>query len=435
MKNARQQTACIGLISAVCLCLLSPSAFAEAGDGVEGETFRLRLSAAAGTSVNSNLFYQEEPTAPTALALVVTPGLQLSSVRTDKVALTLNSGLTWTQYISQLDALSQQSGLGINLGAAAHFNQAGNVSFRLEEELQRTNEPPNGPNVNAINRFNNRLGGIVGIHPGGRALQSFLSYHWASINFNNPDLNFSEANRDEHALQGRFIWQFRPRTAASLTANYTFVNYDQAARQVGGTAIPNINSRPLRIQAGLNGLVLRNLDVLLQVGYGRANYSVGPSFNGVIGRAKLTYYIQSLQDAKTSLGYTRGFTDSFIGNFVLDNRVDFVYTQPFIDNRLNLNLGAFYARRNYQIGPGYDNISIPSAEVSVDSPLLDNRIGANFGLNFALKKWLSVQGGYTLNTNITNSNVEVVSVDDNFTGVAGRSFVQHIVNASITATY
>lgn len=430
MKNSIQKTTFAGLISAVCLILSPALASAEAGDGVEGENFKLKLSASAGTSVNSNLFYQENPTAPSALALVISPGMSLSSTKTDKVALSLNWGLSWTQFLSSNNALSQQSGFATDLGAAAHFNQGGNLSLRLEENLQRTNDPPNGPNVNAINRFNNKLGGIVGIHPGGRALQAYLSYHWTSINFNNPDINLAASNRDEHALQGRFVWQFRPRTAALLTANYTFVNYDQPTRVVGGATLDNFDSRPLRLTAGLNGLITRKLSAELTAGYGRAGYVAGPSFSGFIGRALLGYYIDSAKNNKLALAYTRSFSDTFIGNFVLANRFDLTYTQPLINDRLKVDLGAFYARRNYAI-PSGGVIPLPGSDVVLPPNIIDNRIGAGLGLGFSIKKWLSVKGGYQLNSNISDSNVSIARGED----VAGRSYIQHIVNASVMATY
>ena len=413
---------------------LATPALAEAGDGVKGENFVLHLSASAGTNFNSNLFYQQENTMP-ALAAVVTPGLSLASVNTDKVALSLDWGLSWTQYLSGERVLLAQSGLSTHLGAAAHFNQAGNVSFRLEENLQRTNEPPNGADAEAINRFNNRLGGIVGIHPGGRALQGYLSYHWNSINFSNANLNLDEANRDEHDIAGKFIWQFRPRTAALIRASYTLVNYDQAERSlIGATTMPNFNSRPLRITAGLNGLILRNVSVDLAAGYGRADYQGGPSYSGFIGNAIFSYFLRSNEQNKVTLGYTRSFRDSLIGNFVLEDRVELAYIQPLIEDRLSFDLGAFYARRNYNLQPQTAS-SMFGESLNIPADITDNRYGGGLGLDFTPKKWLSVNGGYSLNANSSDDNVEIISVVNGRTQLAGRSYLQHIVSASVTATY
>lgn len=434
MKNYTKQTLFTSLVFISCMCVAPVAASAEAGDGVQGENFVLKLSAGAGTTFNSNLFYQDDdPTS--ALAAVLTPGLSLASVKTDKVALSLDWGLALTQYLSGSSVLRSQSGISTDLGAAAHFNQAGGVSLRLEENLQRTNEAPSAPNARTINRFNNQVGGILGIHPGGRVLQGYLSYHWRSLNFNNPDINFSQANRDEHALQGRFVWQFRPRTAANLTANYTLVNYDQPQRVVSGVSYPNINTRPLRLTAGLNGLILRNLGAELTAGYGRAIYSTGPSFNSFIGRAALSYYIQSNANNSVTLAYDRSFNDSIIGNYYLSNRGDLIYTQPLIGERLGLELGAFYNRQTYHIIP-QQGTTTNGSSVAIPEVVTDNRFGGGLGLGFTPLKWLNIKGGYQLNANASNDNVTITGVSQNGNViVSGRGYMQHIVNASVTATY
>ena len=420
-------TACIGIVPG--------AAAADPGDGIKGENFNLGLSATAGTAVNSNLFYQDTPTAPTAFALVVTPGLSLDSVNRDNVALSLDWALAWTQFVSQERFLRDQSGLSTDLGSAAHFNQGGNVSFRLEEDLQRTNDPPNGPGADPINRFNNRLGGIVGIHPGGRALQGFLGYHWSSINFRNDALNFSQANRDEHALQGRFAWQFRPRTAALLTANYTFVNYDQPTRTAAtGATIPNNDSRPLRLTATLNGLLLPRVSAEATAGYGRANYEAGPTFNSFIGRGILSYHLSAEQNEAVSVAVERSFADSVIGNFVISNRVDLKYGQRLANEKLRVELGVFYDRRNYRI-PDVGPIPVVGGTAELPDSIVDNRIGGGLGGSLNLRKWLALNAGYQLNSNLTQDNVRLIDVTTADATIAGRDYIQHIATASLTARY
>ena len=211
-------------------------ASAEPGDGVTAENFLLNAQLTLSGGGNTNLFYQDvEQDRDFAASLLVTPSISIETLKASNLGLKVNWEASWQQYLDSQDNVLEQSGFATKLGAAAHINQKGAASVRLEEGLTRTNEAPNAPSAPTIHRVINRAGAVVGVHPGGRVLQGYFSYHWETTNYN----QFLEGlDKDEHDFQLRGVYKFLPRTAALLTTNFRLIDYDESGRVAGGRDPP-----------------------------------------------------------------------------------------------------------------------------------------------------------------------------------------------------
>ena len=417
----------LGLLCMSALTLVAPTAaFAEPGDGIKADNFKLSFGLGLSAGTNTNLFFQSEPSRGLAWSLNVLPNLTLSTIDPKLVAFQLEWGAGYQQYLSSDQAVAAQSGFSTTLNSAAHINPNGHVSLRLEEGITRTNEAPNDVSTESIHRIVNRAGGVFGIHPVGRTIEAHLRYTWIATFFQQNDLALQQLNKDEHVFDGRLAWSFLPRTAAFLSANYRRVNYDQAARSIGTAQVVNADSRPLRFQVGLNGLILNRLAAQAQIGYALARYVEGNTFRGVIGRGKLTYFLDSDGDSSVFAGYTRRFRASTLGNFSQSHVVDAGFEQLLLDKRLAINIdGLLEFRRTDLTDVGELPLAGGGSGVFPDQ-LDDTLLSLNAGARYSLRKWFSLGAGYTLRSNFTQSNLTPVTGSPEL--IAGRDYNQHIVN-------
>lgn len=426
----------LGLLCISALTLVTPAAAqAEPGDGIKAENFKLSFGLDLNAGTNTNLFYETTPTQGTAWSLSVLPNLSLSTIDPKLVAFQLTWGAGYQQYLSPDTEVRTQSGFSTTLNTSAHINPKGNVSLRLEEGITRTNEAPNSPSEDSIHRIVNRAGAIFGVHPVGRTIQSHIRYTWVATFFQENDLGLQQLNKDEHQFDGRLAWTFLPRTAALLMVNYRLINYDQANRVIGTAEIPNVNSRPLRIQGGINGLVLNRLAAQALIGYGLSRYADGNSFQGIIGRAKLTYFLSADGDSSVNAGYQRTFRDSTLGNFAQSHIISAGFRQMLLDKKLNIDLTGAFELRNTAL----QSISgIPLANggaVTLPDELNDRLLTVNATGTYNLRKWASIGAGYTLRSNFTDDDV-IVDASAGLSEVStGRSYNQHIVNIFARLVY
>lgn len=415
-----------GLIAACALMLAAAPAAADAGDGVQNEYFVLHAGANVNGGVNTNLFFQDsgEQTPGVIPQLFFQPYLDITNQQNGSVDFNLNWKIGWTQYASGEDAVLDQSGLNTLIGAGVTFNPRGNVSFRVNESFTRTNEPPNNPGGDSIHRVVNRVGGVLGIHPGGRVFQGYLGYHWNLYDFSE---NVASLNKAEHEMKGRFVWQFLPRTAVLVNANYSIISYESPFRTTpSGRALDlaNVDSTPLRLQGGLSGLVTNGLALTLLAGYGWAFYDSGPTTDNFLFTGQLSYMFGAGRKSKVNFDYNYGFNDSSLGNFYTAHTFGLSYLQSLSDDRLKFNAGVTFVMRDYAIGEGTSVPLSMGGTGAVPSTVSDNLLSGNLGLSYNFTKWFDAGATYNLRLNSSASNIQLTSGQED---IAGRSYLQHIV--------
>lgn len=418
----------ISLIIAIFAVMLPATVSARAGDGLVAGNLVLSPGASLGAAFDTNVFRlstrERAPIGAPSLSLV--PFLTIASSNGDLVDFKLDSRLGWQQYIPIGErVVLGQSGLTADVGADLTFNRAGAFSFALGERLQRTNEAPPDPDSDPYNRLVNRLGATIGVHPGGRVFQHYLSYDWNVYLFD----EFPDLNKQIHDFTLKNYWRFLPKTAAVLNADFQLVQYAQAARASGTFA--NVNSNPLRITGGLSGLITKRLSLRLLGGWGIGFYNAGPNFNSVVLDTQATFAFGNLAEKnKLFLGYERNFQDSSIANFASYHRPYAGYEQGFGGQRLRLTIRGEALIRDYQGAPTGDFINASGDTVTITAGLNDLLIAANAGLEFNIYKWWSVGAHYNFSTNLTN---DVFRVSDGSEVV--REYARHLVTLSTTVHY
>lgn len=392
------------------------TAQAEPGDGIRSDSLQASLGLTLSGSYDTNVFYESEDETTSlsaAPSLRFTPFLSLGSLNPGTVQYQADASLTWQQYLDSDLAISEQSGLSANLGGTLGINRDGAVSITFKERFARTNEAPDGPILEAYNRNVNSLGASLGLHPGGKVFQHYLSYDW--ILYQHEDI--ASINRMTHNLSLTNYWRFLPRTAATLSFDYQIVQYDEEI-QTGG--VVNSNSTPLRVNAGLTGLITNRVSANLVGGWGWSFHSGnGPSFSGLLLDARLSWAF-GLLSSKNNLyvGYSQGFADTTIGNFYNYYRPYAGYNQRLAE-RLSLQLETELSIRDYAGTPDFAG------------DLSDMLVGARAGLGFQIFKWWSADVAYRLSMNVTDDELLNPSL-----GLSSlREYSKHLVTFGTTVRY
>lgn len=427
----------MGLLAAQ--AVLPTSAFGDGGDGVQSEEgWKLVPSLKLSGRYNSNIYRaagnETAGLVVDAPILGINPAVAISSPRERDFLLDLDAGIQWDQYfdtagIAGVD-VSRQSGLSVSGKLGAHINPEGSLSLRLEEVFSRRNEPGYSGSKQPYNWINNAVGAVVGIRPSAGVLGIDLGYRWRLFDFDNKTL--SDLNRFEHDFDLKIAWDFLPKTALLLDGNFRMVRWDhpQQAAVRDDLTLPvlhHYNHNPLRVQAGLDGLLTERLALRLLAGYGMSMHDEGESFGGVIGSASVSYAFGRLDlQNKLSLGYQRDFRTAAVGNFYGLHQVFGRYVQNLLDRRVSMHLGGRFEWRDY---------SLDSTPL-LGEPLKDALVIGDAGVEVQATEWLGFGFGYQLTANLTDNEYTIPAVDPRDPTVTVlRSYVQHVALLSTTLRY
>ena len=432
----------IWAIAAVMVAVMSLPATAtgEPGDGLKAGDVTLVPKLTLSGGYDSNVFRLAEDeydgfTDDGAAKGSITPALSIISPEDRFFVFTLDSSVTWEQYFGSNETIRSQSGLSTDIGLGASLNSSGNFSLSLDESFERRNEPPPAPRRSAYNRYINRLGAAFGIHPGSRIVEAKLDYEWGRFWHETDELQILD--RSEHRFGLNTRYNFLPKTGIYLDASYTLIRYDQetsATPPSATEAVTNVNSQPLRLTAGVGGLITQRLSVKAGMGYGWSFHDEGEQFRGLIGTAAVGYAYGRLDlDNMLQLGYRRSFEDFSLGNFYTDHRMFLNWRQGLAENRLSLNAEVAFSIRDYSFDPEtVDGLTRTNGE-----GFEDQLLSAGAGIDYDITDWWALGADYDLHMNLTDE--EFLFGDPTTPAEPSipvlRRYMQHQVFVSTTLRY
>lgn len=314
-------------------------------------------------SYDSNLFYQApgELAADESLtsAWLMVPGASLKASTPEPKDMMLNASarLAGEVYLSSSDTVLGQSGFDFTTDAAITLNRLGMVSWQPSIYYKRSNSPQYTANDESYNDHLIRLGLEANIQPeGGHVFSSKLGYNLQLYFLE----QFSDFDRQTHALYSHTRWNFLFQTALLLNIDWQLVNYStpepspQTSNVDSATIynLTNVNSSPLRISTGISSLLFGRLDFRLLAGYAYTFYDSGVNDHLLLMHASIGY--EWLDKSKTRLGYTKDFLDTTFGNYYAFHRVFLEWNKPFFDSRLDTSLRASLDFRGYSGVEGLD---------------------------------------------------------------------------------
>jgi Putative beta-barrel porin 2 len=303
---------------ACALALLLPfAAFAEGPGVLVGESARLhflfdlegRYDSLAGQGpVGINP--QDATTDPADILFHVRPGLRLAAPGS-RLDFDANAALDWTRYTGWLGATtSQLSYLGATAGATLEVGKGGPLTFHVGEQFNRSDRTTN-PAIGLGTLTNaNTLGASLTARPGGGAIEATLGYDFALESYqsynpntgagaggdaNNDPSQYSKFSNQTHKVELNSRWRFLPKTAVILDGSWAFRVYDSSS--------VNVATSPLRVEAGLAGLLTEKVRITLRAGWMKMFAASGSEFQSVIGLGEVGW--NPTETAGLTLGLSR----------------------------------------------------------------------------------------------------------------------------------
>jgi hypothetical protein len=326
----------------------------------------------------------------------------------------LKSAVSFREYFSSNENVKAQRAVEADVGLLLALFPQGVFSCDLGADYARTVTARYMETRDNLSRDTARAGVRFKLAPGGGRLTFALGYN---LNFDLfEDKSLAGANKIFHDIALNAKWRILPKTAITLDVIEQIVTYyDRAGGIFSNPNFQNSDSKPLRIYAGLVGLITPQLSTILKLGYGNGFYNNGPSYNNILAIAELGYQIGPL--AKIKLGYEHLFLDSMIANYFTDERIYLGYDH-LIANRFVAHAVGEYRYRQYSELPS--DLGAPRLKQSI--------VGLAVGLDYQIKEWIYVGVGYDLQLQSRISG-------PNDTDVAAPSYTKHQVYGTVGVSY
>lgn len=361
--------------------------------GFRLEDFVLVPSLGLELRYNSNLFRQADVEGPTkASILSIVPGIALANASPNRLKLKWDAFATINQYFSDDPHAKDQGHFGASSSFRADFLPRSVVGFFVADRFVREQLPPNLSSSLTYDRNANHAEVGVQIRPGGGALEFALSYSYDFLLYDDrSDLDF-------WFHQGRLLgtWQLMPKTAILLDANFQYRTWRRPLRGL------RTDSAPLRLQAGLRGLITRKVAVVLLGGFGKGFYKEGGDFAGFIGEAGVGFL--PTNNVTLEVGYRRNFEDSYWSNYYTGDSA-YLKAGFQIARRVNLVLQGEYTYASYAY---LDPSVLNTQEVTYwtnQASRRDHAVRGEAMLTWALIRFLSLDIGYRFDALLTDFRI------------------------------
>lgn len=347
------------------------------GPGVDSGRFEYNGSIAAAFGYDSNLFLTSGDTLEPhtdSFKLSITPQF---SVRTkapssgERPPYALNASLNFTYYeffegtkneigtnFSDLRNFGLGAALGLQIAPGARWS--GDIRGGVTRSIQPLNP---GDTSATFNRTTPSVGAGIAWAPGGGL------FSWKLINYDLTYVHFETTrlqryNNLAHVLSTSAEWRFLPRTALFTDSRYALIRYTSS-----DTEQPNGNALTTRL--GVNGLLSDKVGFLGALGWATTTFeskgnAAKQDFDSFIAQVEGRFYLtpprkgaDEPSPTTITVGATRDWTQSFIGNF-------------FSRERGYASMG-YYAGRKFStvISGGIARLSFPQTFFSDGSPRND----------------------------------------------------------------
>lgn len=232
-----------------------------------------------------------------------------------------------SEAVTRQNHIAGVADVGLNIGPAQQFGAD------LNAGVSRLVEPSNNEEYFAAFRRDVIRGGIgLNIRPGGGTLTWRFGYSLLVNIF--EEARFGGYNNLQHRFEVGGTWKFLPRTALLYRGDVTVVNFANNPQTL-------TNGQIGRSTLGINGLITNYFGFLAAAGWGGSFFQSGAvpaeNFDSFIGQLELTWYpepqkflpagTQAVGLSSGSIGYTRNFIASYLGNYYQRDRgyIDVVY--------------------------------------------------------------------------------------------------------------
>jgi hypothetical protein len=395
------------------------------GPGVRlGEQLVLHPGVAAEIRYDSNIFYTASNELQAAI-LRILPSIDLATRPAQRGGSTphmidfrFHAGLDYREYLTGNTLISQHRQFGVLGSMLLAINPFGVFGVEIFDNYVRTTQPPYSTVSYNLDRDTNEVGARFRLRPGGGRLEVNLTYVFGIDLFEVPVLQ--DFNLFYHKLILHAAWKFFPKTAVYIDASDTIYQY----RQPGSYMHPD--SYPLRVVAGIQGLITTKLNLNAWIGYGNGFYVTGANPNTAIGGLDLRWKPTMLSTG--TLGYKHDFQNSLLGSFYDLDSVYIGWAQLMW--RITGSVRAIYSNIRYQEIPTLTGLC---STTGMPCSRTDNTFQLNVRFDLPIKDYLIASIGYDLTLNRSGS--QIVNPAAVPAGVIPVDFTKHEVWAQLNLAY
>jgi hypothetical protein len=367
----------------------------ESNTGIQlSEGLLLHTGIGVEAGYDTNVFFAHTNTVGSSIFRVM-PYLELTNATrtgpvSSEISFDARAGLQYRHYGSD-NADIQRTGADAwmpNAGVSLGIGGAGQFGFAVADVFARLEDPPYQLQVGsgAIVRENNQASIEGRWSPGGGRLTSLLRFT-DMIDMYNASSGYNYANAVTNTLTLDVAWRWLPKTAIFLDVQQGYVDYLN-------TTAAKFSAFPLRITAGLRGLLTSKTSAVLTLGYVNGFYGgPGGSTGGFLNStyADLSLTVQLTQLSRGVVGFRHDFLNEVISSFGYEDTAYLSYVQQ-IAGRLGLDLSGRFAHVTY----GGTFVDVMQEGRS------DNFFQVGASLDYFLRNWAYVGVGYSLLDSISS---------------------------------
>ena len=356
------------------------------GDGISlGSSLVLHLGIGAELRYDSNVFFESANTTQ-GLALRLTPHFTLGSRPVgQKVLFRMGAGLDYREWLVSSTGQRPPRQLNADASVGVTILPTGPVTTELYDNFIRSSQMQYQVSTTNYDRDINELGIRLRIKPGGGRLELDLSYAFGVDFWENRAQQLFD--NYYHHSNLRLLYKFLPKTSVYLMADNIVYQYQRTATPAEAAQRPD--GYPLRVVAGLNGLLTAKLTFDLYGGYVNGFYKTGPSPS--TGTAGLTLTWRPLALTGVALAYRHDAENTLLGVYANLDNVSVALSQQIWRFTGYLRL-AYQNTRYFGITPATGIVKLNGAPTTTRT---DNSFALNARVDFfTYHNWLALSVGY-----------------------------------------
>lgn len=378
---------------------------------VKGESVSLAPRFSLSSSYDTNVFYEADPEPTGAVPndgwmMKLGGGLLLKNRHRSSVDLTLDTSMAYRHYLQiddeggriRQEVIDNRNTIDFIKGdASALFGVRNPIKLKLSDQLSYIERPAYENTLYGFERLTNRARALAIFAPGSSGLDGPLSitagYELFLVTFLNDKQSLQIQGRSEKVANALILetkWRFLPKNYLIFDLKFGSNDYNNFQPEEGQSPDAESLSRdstPLRVQAGLSGLLSPRFSIFLKAGYANTYHKTGDSYSGFIALTELTYQWQPIFNL--SVGYQRDAQDSGFSNFYTLNRL-------FLKGKLNIS-------QDISLGGdlSYDEYTYSASNSVGDVERVDPVTRAQLQLSLPVSGQLRAQLGWSIEVNAT----------------------------------
>ena len=302
---------------------------AREGPGFKVGRLVLHPGLAVGGGYDSNVFLQDSDREPSFILLVqgyldiATEGSvrqregDANAAEPQKIQFRGGIGADYLHYFTDRvrDAVGADGHINFSYNPSKVFSLVISDVFRRMVRPFSDPNTPQGPTISYGRNLNTASLDLVG-RSKSQVLEGTVGYTNSLAFF---DANaYGYGNNITHRVPASFSWLFFPTSALVYTVEYANQEFVNPGEILTSPTLLSKNNRVSNM-IGYNGAITERFSLTAMLGYAAGFYKIGQNYDDVIARVDLRW--QARPTIGLSLGYDRDVRPSYIGNFVLVNRL------------------------------------------------------------------------------------------------------------------